>query len=144
MFWLDPNPNPKKKFGFGSRHCCRMEIYEKNRRSNTWKRKILCFSIETFFSPTYRFQNTYSTVWKQLEAAFRKIWGQNISRKNPYPNPKKNLWIRIRKKWVRIHNTAITIGVCIIETHLSSLLQYIGCGASIRPKGPMPWMSAVL
>jgi hypothetical protein len=30
-------------------------------------------------------------IWKQLEATFRKIWGQNISLKNPnpYPNPKK-------------------------------------------------------
>jgi hypothetical protein len=33
-------------------------------------------------------------IWKQLEAPFRKIWGQNIS-----------LRIRIRKKGVRIHNT---------------------------------------
>jgi predicted transcriptional regulator len=46
-FWLDPNQT--KKFGFGyrfrSRHCCRM----KNRSSNTWKRKKLCFSIGKFF-----------------------------------------------------------------------------------------------
>jgi hypothetical protein len=41
-FWL--NPNPKKKFGFGSRHCCRVKICVKNRRSDTWKRKNLCFS----------------------------------------------------------------------------------------------------
>jgi hypothetical protein len=31
-------------FGFGSRHCCRMKICVKNRRSNTRKRKILMFS----------------------------------------------------------------------------------------------------
>jgi hypothetical protein len=30
----------------------------------------------------------------------------------------------------------------IIETQISSLLY--GCGASIRPQGPMPWMSAVM
>jgi hypothetical protein len=30
-------------------------------------------------------------IWKQLEPPFRKLWGQNIRRKdaNPYPNPKK-------------------------------------------------------
>jgi hypothetical protein len=33
IFWLDPNPNPKKKFEFG--HCCRMKIFVKNQKSNT-------------------------------------------------------------------------------------------------------------
>jgi hypothetical protein len=32
--------------------------------------------------------------------------------------------------------------MCIILT-LNSQACYIGCGASIRPKGSMPWMSAV-
>jgi hypothetical protein len=35
MFWLDPNLNPKKKLGFGFRHCCRMKIFVKNQKSNT-------------------------------------------------------------------------------------------------------------
>jgi hypothetical protein len=30
--WLDPNP--KKKFGFGFRHCFRMKIFVKNQKSN--------------------------------------------------------------------------------------------------------------
>jgi hypothetical protein len=37
-------------------------------------------------------------------------------------------------------NHTITIGVCIIETQLSSLLY--GCGASFVQKCSMPWMSA--
>jgi hypothetical protein len=36
----------------------------------------------------------------------------------------------------------LTIGMCIIETQRSSLLY--NCGASIRPKGPMLWMSVVI
>jgi hypothetical protein len=65
-------------YGFGSRHCCRMKIFVNNRRSNTWKRKILCFSIEKIFSLTYGTQ-VPEHKWKQLEAPLRKIWGQNIS-----------------------------------------------------------------
>jgi hypothetical protein len=37
-------------------------------------------------------------------------------------------------------NHTITIGVCILETQLSSLLY--GCGASFGQKWSMPWMSA--
>jgi hypothetical protein len=37
-------------------------------------------------------------------------------------------------------NHTITIGVCILETQLSSLLN--GCGASFVQKWSMPWMSA--
>jgi hypothetical protein len=37
-------------------------------------------------------------------------------------------------------NHTITIGVCILETQLSSLLY--GCGASFVRKWSMPWMSA--
>jgi hypothetical protein len=59
MFWLDPNP--KKKFGYGFRHYCRLKIFVKKQKSNTYKRKILCFSIENFFLLTYRFQNTYES-----------------------------------------------------------------------------------
>jgi hypothetical protein len=44
-------------------------------------------------------------TWKQLEAPFRKIWGQNISPRIRIRIRKIVLWIRIRKKWVRIHNT---------------------------------------
>jgi hypothetical protein len=103
VLWIRIRKNPKvlagseseKKLGFGSRHCCRMKICVKNRRSNTWKRKILWFSIENFFPLTYRFQNTF---WKQLEAPFRKLWGQNIILRI-------RIRVRIRKKWVRIHNT---------------------------------------
>jgi hypothetical protein len=61
MFWLDPNPKNKFGYGFGFRHCCRMKIFVKNQKSNTWKRKILCFSIENFFYLTYRFQNTFES-----------------------------------------------------------------------------------
>jgi hypothetical protein len=37
MFWLDPNPNKKFgfRYGFGFRHCCRMNIFVKNLKSNT-------------------------------------------------------------------------------------------------------------
>jgi hypothetical protein len=50
-------------------------------------------------------------IWKQLEGPFRKIWGQNISIRIRIRIRirKKNLWIRIRKKWVRIHNTGYSI-----------------------------------
>jgi hypothetical protein len=62
--WIWNNPNvlagseseSKKKFrfgygfGFGFRHRCRMKIFVKNQKLNTWKRKILCFSIENFCS----------------------------------------------------------------------------------------------
>jgi hypothetical protein len=34
IFWLDPNPKKKFGFGFGSRHCCKIKSFEKNRRSN--------------------------------------------------------------------------------------------------------------
>jgi hypothetical protein len=46
-------------------------------------------------------------IWKQLEAPFRKNWGQNISLRIRIRIRirQKNVWIRIRKKWVRIHNT---------------------------------------
>jgi hypothetical protein len=37
-------------------------------------------------------------------------------------------------------NHTITIGVCILETQLSSLLY--GCGASFVQKWSVPWMSA--
>jgi hypothetical protein len=113
---VDPNPIPKVLagseseknvgfgYGFGSRNCHRMKICVKNRRSNTVKRNFLCFSIDNIFSLTYPVQvPEHLPVWKQLEAPFRKICGQNISLKDP--NPKKNVWIRIRKKLVRIHKT---------------------------------------
>jgi hypothetical protein len=60
-FWLDPNPKKKFGYGFGFRHCCRKKICVKNHKSNTWKRKILYFSIENFYSLKYMFQNTYSS-----------------------------------------------------------------------------------
>jgi hypothetical protein len=89
MFWLDPNPSKKLGFGygFGFRHCCRMNIFVKNKKSNTWKRKILCF----FFWKNFVFSDVHvpEHIWKQLEAPFRKIWGQNISLR---------IRIRIRKK----------------------------------------------
>jgi hypothetical protein len=67
---VDPNPKESEslagsdsesenKFGFGSRHCWRMKICVKNRRSNTWS--YVCFSIEEIFSRTYRFQKTYES-----------------------------------------------------------------------------------
>jgi hypothetical protein len=111
------DPNPKKSesfgwirirnrkkfgfgygFGFGSRHCCRMKICLKNRRSNTWKRKYLMFFYwKIFFSGI----QVPEHIWKQFEAPFRKIGGQNISLRiriririrkkllDPNPNPKK-------------------------------------------------------
>jgi hypothetical protein len=39
-------------------------------------------------------------------------------------------------------NHTIIIGVCILETQLSSLLY--GCGASFGRKWSMPWMSAYI
>jgi hypothetical protein len=54
MFWLYLNPdlNSKKKFGFrygfGSRHCCRMKMFVKNQRSNTLCSKEILFSWITF------------------------------------------------------------------------------------------------
>jgi hypothetical protein len=45
------------------------------------------FYLKNFFSDV----QVPKHIWKQLEAPFRNIWGQNISLKNPnpYPNPKK-------------------------------------------------------
>jgi hypothetical protein len=63
-----------------------MKICVKNRRSNTWKRKILGFSIEQIF---VSYVQVTEHIWKQLEAPFRKIWGQNISLKDTNPYPKK-------------------------------------------------------
>jgi hypothetical protein len=99
---VDPNPkeseslagsDSEKKFGFGSSHCCRMK--------NTWKRKkIMFFYWKNFFSDV----RVPEHIWKQLEALFGKVWGQNISLRS---ESEKNLWIRIliRKKWIRIHKT---------------------------------------
>jgi hypothetical protein len=102
------DPNPKKKFGFGyefgSRHCCRMKICVKNRRSTLERENLMFFYWKNFFSEV----QVHEHIWKQLEAPFRKIWGQNIS-----------LRIRIRKKnfcgsesekKVRIHKTAYRYG----------------------------------
>jgi hypothetical protein len=63
VLWIRIRNNPnvlagsesEKKFGFGYGlgigfgHCCRMKILVKNQKTNTWKRKILCFSIENLF-----------------------------------------------------------------------------------------------
>jgi hypothetical protein len=99
VLWIRIRKNPKvltvseseKKFGFGSRHCCRMKIFMKIRRSNTWKRKILFYSIETtIFSDVQVLEH----IWKQLESPFRKISGQNISLRI-----RIRIWIR-KKKFV--------------------------------------------
>jgi hypothetical protein len=37
-----------------------------------------------------------------------------------------------------------SIIIDILETQLSTSLYTVGYGASLRPKGPMPWMSAVI
>jgi hypothetical protein len=101
VLWIRIRNNPnvlaesesEKKFGFGYgfgfRNCCRMNIFVKNQKSNTWKRKILCFSIYIFF--LWRNVEVSEHIWKQLEAPFRKIWGQNISLRI-------RTRIRIRKK----------------------------------------------
>jgi hypothetical protein len=49
------------------------------------------------------------------------------------------------KKKLYITNHTITIGMRIMDTQFSSLFYSI-CrfDASIRPKGPKPWMSAVI
>jgi hypothetical protein len=102
---VDPNPKEsesfgwiriRKKFGFGFRHSCKMKICVKNRRSNTWTRKILCFSIKKILFTDVQVPEH---VWKQLEAPVRKIWVQNISLRIRIRIRirKKILWIRIRK-----------------------------------------------
>jgi hypothetical protein len=99
-FWLDPNPkkcsdsDPKKMFGYGSRHCCRMKNLVKNRRSNTWKRKKLFFYWKNFFSDVrYRFQNTYKSnknlrfkIWVLRIRIRKKIWDSE-SEKNEFASP---------------------------------------------------------
>jgi hypothetical protein len=94
VLWIRIRNNPnvlagsesEKKFGFGYG----FGIRHKNPKSNTWKRKILCFSIENFFSSDVQVSEH---IRKQLEAPFRKIWGQNISLRI-----RIRIRIRIRKK----------------------------------------------
>jgi hypothetical protein len=88
------------RFGFGSRHSCRMKIFCEQSKIKHLQEKNLMFFYWTNFSLTYRF---HKTLWKQLEAPFRKILGQNISKRiririririrktivDPNPNPKK-------------------------------------------------------
>jgi hypothetical protein len=139
---VDPNPKvfagseSEKKFGYGfgygsrfrSRHCCRMKLFVRNRRSNTWKSKILCFSIEKYFSDV----QVPEHIWKQLEAPFRKLRGQNISQRI-------RIRIRIRKKkfvdpnekWVRIHNTDSDITLFLTLTNFCFLTyRYPGSGSA--------------
>jgi hypothetical protein len=77
------------------------------------REKSYVFLFDIFFSDVQVSEH----IWKQLEAPFRKIWGQNISLRIRIRIPfeseseQNNLWIRIRKKWVRIHNTACQPGL---------------------------------
>jgi hypothetical protein len=59
-------------------------------------------------------------IWKQLEASFRKMWGQ--------------IWIRIRKKnfvdpnpkkWVRIHNTGSMLHDIIGATYTLVVSKFV-------------------
>jgi hypothetical protein len=61
-------------------------------------------------------------IWKQLEAPFRKIWGQNIILRIRSKSEQKILWIRIRKKLVRIHNTACNDKISV-HLYFSKLVQ---------------------
>jgi hypothetical protein len=91
-FWLDPNPNPKKSSDSDT---------DSNSDSDTvvgwkflWKIKNQTLERENFY--VFRLKIFFSSdvqvpepIWKQLQAPFRKIWGQNISLR---------IRIRIRKK----------------------------------------------
>jgi hypothetical protein len=110
VVWIRIRNNPNVLAG------SEMKIFAKNQKSNTWKR-ILYFSIEQFFSLTYRFQNTYES--------------ESVSESE---SEKNNLWIRIRKKWVRIHNTGFISHKCL-NYHIglwSSTVQYwyVGSGCT--------------
>jgi hypothetical protein len=105
VLWIRIRKNPKVFAGsesekkvririrIGSRHCCRMKLFVKNRRSNTRKRKILCFSIEKI------------VPWRTDPRTHMKAVRGTIKILAKGSEFEKKLWIRIRKKWVRIHNT---------------------------------------
>jgi hypothetical protein len=84
------------------------------------EKKIMFFYRKFFFSDI----QVPEHIWKQLEAPFWNNWGQNISLRIRIRIRKKNLWIRIQKKWIQIQNTANTL-------HLISL-QQANCGRMWR------------
>jgi hypothetical protein len=91
-------------FGFGSRHCCRVKILWKIADQTLEREKNDVFLLKFFFlwrtgSRTHM-KAIRGTIWKNLGSKYES------KDSNLYPNPEKNLWIRIRKKWIRIHNTA--------------------------------------
>jgi hypothetical protein len=83
VLWIRIRNNPnvlagsesEKKFGFGFRHCCRMKICEKSKIKHLKEKNLRFFYWKCFFSDVQVSEH----IWKQLEALFRKIWGQNIS-----------------------------------------------------------------
>jgi hypothetical protein len=79
-FWLDPNPKKSSDSDTDSDPDSVVAwkfVWKIEDQTLEREKKI----FEQNFSLTYRtgFRTHTGTVWKQLEAPFRKIWGQNIS-----------------------------------------------------------------
>jgi hypothetical protein len=110
-FW--PDPNPKKKFGFWSRHCYKLKIIP---RLNTWKRtKCMFFFIAKLVFLFYKFRNAYErneSYRYSLENCHVKI----LVLESESEKGKKKFWIRsrIRKKWIWIHSTDPNHGYFIV------------------------------
>jgi hypothetical protein len=86
------------------------------------EKNLMFFYWKFFFSDV----QVPEHIWKELDAPFRKIWGQNISLRIRIQIRKKNLWIRIRKKWVRIHITAAesNIGLTSLKLNINVIRKY--------------------
>jgi hypothetical protein len=100
-FCLDPNPK-KSSDSDPDTVLERKFVWKIEAKIKHLKDKNLMFFLLKNVFPEVQVPGHIS---KQSEAPFRKIWGQNISLRIRIRIRKKILWIRIRKKWVRIHNT---------------------------------------
>jgi hypothetical protein len=97
---VDPNPKVRIRIRIRiqtllkNENLCEKSKIKHLKEKNYWKKKFF-FGVQV---PEH--------IWKQLEAPFRKNWGQNISLRIRIRIRKKNFVDPNPKKLVRIHNTA--------------------------------------
>jgi hypothetical protein len=105
-YWPDPNPKKSSDSDSNPDNPIKWKYVRKiiglalRREQNV---PVPCFSIAKLFFWCYRFRNTYE---RNESHSVQKCHIKILVLQSESEKAKKHFWIWIRKKWIRIHNTA--------------------------------------